>query len=71
MHIPASLEKKQKHFNNFLLKAPIPVEDRGNPLPLADPGVLESLLGPDPLGGVNRQHLVDQVLGLDVDIYRF
>ena len=42
----------------------IPVEDGGNALPLADPGVLQRLLGPDPLGRVDRQHLIYQILGL-------
>ena len=42
-----------------------PVEYRGDPLPLANPGVFESLLCPDPLGRVDCQHLVDQVLGLE------
>ena len=30
----------------------------------ADPGVIDGLVGGDPLGGVNGQHLIDQVLGL-------
>lgn len=30
----------------------------------ADPGVLEGLFSSDPLGRVDGQHLVDQVLGL-------
>merc|ERR1719422_1876425 len=36
-------------------------------LPLVDPGMLERLLCPDPLGGVHCQHLVDEVLGLRRD----
>lgn len=30
----------------------------------ADPGVFESLVRSDPFGGVDRQHLIDQILGL-------
>lgn len=30
----------------------------------ADPGVLDGLVGSDPLGRVNCQHLIDQILGL-------
>ena len=42
----------------------LPVEHRSHTLPLADPGMLESLLSPDSLARVDCQHLVDQVLGL-------
>lgn len=33
-------------------------------LTYADPRMFESLVGRDPFGGVDRQHLIDQVLGL-------
>ena len=45
-----------------------PVEHRGHPLSLADPGMLQSLLCPDSLGRVYCQHLIDQILGLESHI---
>ena len=45
------------------------MEYRSHTLPLADPGMLQSLLCPDSLARVDCQHLVDQVLGLKRDSF--
>ena len=46
--------------------AAVPAEGLGGDTH-ADPWVFQSLLGSDPLGGVDGQHLVDQVLGFRSD----
>ena len=48
----------------IMMNVHAPVEDGGNALPLADPGVLERLLRADPLGRIHRQHLIYQIFRL-------